>query len=175
VVLILYDLIYTNKRFRKVFLTHSAPKPSSTTSEASSNNGSMEQHQQPPLGLETSETGLSAFLSFASYLLQHNRTQRSSPYAQLCLVIIQIMVEDPATYPYICSIPQSHDVPSILTDASGIANAANTMAAIRLCRQRQPVLPIVKQSRPMAAVILDVILGFLKHNMKKKLQIDSYR
>ncbi|KAK3828885.1 MAG: hypothetical protein J3Q66DRAFT_383510 [Benniella sp.] len=175
VLLILYDLIYTNKRFRKVFLTYSAPKPSSTTSETSSNNGSMEQHQQPSLGLETSETGLCAFLSFASYLLQHNRTQRSSPYAQLCLVIIQIMVEDPATYPYICSIPQSQDVPSILTDASGIANASNTMAAVRLCRQRQPVLPIVKQSRPMAAVILDVILGFLKHNMKKKLQIDSYR
>lgn len=174
--MVLYDLIYTNKRFRQTFLTFSASIQPSTTSQASgSNNGSMEQHHAPQLSLETNETGLGAFLSFASYLLQHNRTQRSSPYSQLCLVILQIMVEDPATYPYICSIPQSQDLPSILTDASGIANAANAMAAVRLCRQRQPVLPLVKQPRPMAAVLLDVILGFLKHNMKKKLQIDCFR
>lgn len=171
--LILYDLIYTNKRFRQAFLNYSASVSSPTTLQGNSNDRAMEQQQQ--LGLEMNETGLGAFLSFASYLLQHNRTHRSSPYTHLCLVIMQILVEDSATCPYLCSIPQSQDPPSILTTAAGGVHTANAMAAVRLCRQRQPVLPNVKQPRPMAAVLLDVILGFLKHNMKRKLQIDCFR
>lgn len=171
--LILYDLIYTNRRFRQTFLDYSASESSPTIPQGSSNDRSMEQQQQPKL--ETNETGLGAFLSFASYLLQHNRTHRSSPYTHLCLVVMQILVEDPATYHYLCTIPQSQESLSILTTAAGGAHTANTMTTVRLCRQRQPVLPNVKQPRPMAAVLLDVILGFLKHNMKKKLQIDCFR
>ncbi|KAF9920514.1 hypothetical protein BGZ65_011199, partial [Modicella reniformis] len=171
VLLIFYDLIYTNKRFRQVFLNYSTAQSSPTTSQKNGSNGSAEQQ----LGSETNETGLGAFLSLASYLLQHNRTHRSSPYTHLCLVILQILVEDPATYPYLCNIPQSQDGPSILASTAGGINTVNSMVTVRLCRQRQPVLPKVKQARPMAAVLMDVILGFLKHNMKKKLQTDCFR
>ncbi|KAG0223921.1 hypothetical protein BGX31_008272, partial [Mortierella sp. GBA43] len=172
VLLILYDLIYNNKRFRQTFLDYTT-KSLPTASQGNINDKPTEQQQQ--LGSETSETGLGAFLSFASYLLQHNRTHRSSPYTHLCLIILQILVEDPTTYPYLCTIPQSQDLPSILTVSAEGARATSAMAVVRLCRQRQPVIPNFKQPRPMAAVLLDVILGFLKHNMKKKMQIDCFR
>ncbi|KAI8604636.1 hypothetical protein EDD21DRAFT_202158 [Dissophora ornata] len=158
VLLVFYDLIYTNKLFLRTFLNYSA----SATSDPQS-------PTEQPAKLEASETGLGSFLSFASYLLQHNRTHRTSPYTHLCLIIILILVEDPTSYPYLCSIPQSQDIPSALL--AGM----NTTSTVRLCRQRQPVLPKVKQARPMAAVLLDVILGFLKHNMKKKMQVDCFR
>ncbi|KAI7817659.1 hypothetical protein BC939DRAFT_465180 [Gamsiella multidivaricata] len=161
VLLIFYDLIYTNKRFQQVFLSYSTTAANSQDKQA--------EH----LNLETSETGLGSFLSFSSYLLQHNRTQRSTPYTHLCLIIMLVLVEDPTTYPHLCSIPQSQDPPSLLVTPAG--NTVNSMVTVRLCRQRQPVLPKVKQARPMAAVLLDVILGFLKHNMKKKMQIDCFR
>ncbi|KAI1314745.1 hypothetical protein EDD11_001760 [Mortierella claussenii] len=168
VLLIFYDLIYTNKRFRHVFLDYSTSHLTTTTStekSAADLSGTT---------LETGETGLGSFLSFSSYLLQHNRTHRTAPYTHLCLIIMLILVEDPTTYPYLCSIPQSQDPPSALL-AQPEAATVNTMTTVRLCRQRQPVLPRVKPTRPMAAVLLDVILGFLKHNMKKKLQIDCFR
>ncbi|KAF9182389.1 hypothetical protein BGZ51_004759 [Haplosporangium sp. Z 767] len=163
--LVFYDLIYTNKRFLEVFLNYSSsqstlvpPNPLDAPTDTTTG--------------EHKETGLGSFLSFASYLLQHNRTQRSAPYTQLCLIIILILVENPISYPHLCSIPQAQD-PSI--GQLDPVKAVDAMANVRLCRQRQPVLPKVKQSRPMAAVLLDVILGFLKHNMKKKMQIDCFR
>lgn len=168
--LVFYDLIYTNKRFLRVFLNYST---SSTPGTAQDNTIG----QQP--NLEVSETGLGAFLSFSSYLLQHNRTHRSSPYTHLCLIILLILVEDSASYPHLCNIPQSQD-PTFATSANAAAmtfgaNAPSSTGVIRLCRQRQPVLPKFKGPVPMAAALLDVILGFLKHNMKKKMHVDCFR
>ncbi|KAK3846195.1 MAG: hypothetical protein J3R72DRAFT_434336 [Linnemannia gamsii] len=165
VLLVFYDLIYTNKRFLKVFLNYS------TTS-----GDNQETSGQQQSNLEVSETGLGAFLSFSSYLLQHNRTHRSAPYTHLCLIIMSILVEDSASYPHLCSIPQSQDptIAAVSNTAFG-TNAPISTGVIRLCRQRQPVLPKPKGSVPMAAALLDVILGFLKHNMKKKMQVDCFR
>ncbi|KAG0254099.1 hypothetical protein BG011_005978 [Mortierella polycephala] len=165
ILLVFYDLIYTNKRFLEVFLNYSSSQSTSVSPNP------MEAPTDTAAG-EHKETGLGSFLSFASYLLQHNRTQRSAPYTQLCLIIILILVENPTSYPHLCNIPQAQDS-SIGQPAP--AKAVDAMANVRLCRQRQPVLPKVKQSRPMAAVLFDVILGFLKHNMKKKMQIDCFR
>ncbi|KAH7051730.1 hypothetical protein BKA57DRAFT_491496 [Linnemannia elongata] len=170
VLLVFYDLIYTNKRFLRVFLNYST----SSTPGA----GQVDTTGQQP-NLEVSETGLGAFLSFSSYLLQHNRTHRSSPYTHLCLIILLILVEDSASYPHLCNIPQSQD-PTFATAANAAAttfgaNAPSSTDVVRLCRQRQPVLPKFKGPVPMAAALLDVILGFLKHNMKKKMQIDCFR
>ncbi|KAF8959467.1 hypothetical protein BGZ46_001750 [Entomortierella lignicola] len=162
--LVLYDLLYTNKRFLKVFLNYST---SNTPAAIPANSqGKPLDHLTP----ETSETGLGSFLSFSSYLLQHNRTHRTTPYTHLCLIIMLILVEDSNTYAYLCNIPQSNDQPAALSTPG-----VSATASVRLCRQRQPVLPMVKHARPMAAVLLDVVLGFLKHNMKKKLQIDCFR
>ncbi|KAF9292622.1 hypothetical protein BGZ68_000026 [Mortierella alpina] len=167
VLLVFYDLVYTNKQFRDVFLNYTV---SNTTASAPNSPGA----QTPSLpATESNETGLGSFLSFASYLLQHNRTHHTAPYTHLCLVIMQLFVEDTSSYPYLCSIPQSQDAsPSTHPMPS---HPTTSMTNVRLCRQRQPVLPKVKQARPMAAVLLDVILGFLKHNMKKKMQVDCFR
>ncbi|KAF9199138.1 hypothetical protein BGZ49_010792 [Haplosporangium sp. Z 27] len=162
--LVLYDLVYTNKRFLKVFLNYSTANTPATI--PANSQGKPLDHLTP----ETSETGLGSFLSFSSYLLQHNRTHRTTPYTHLCLIIMLILVEDPNTYAYLCNIPQSNDQPAALSTPG-----VSATASVRLCRQRQPVLPMVKHARPMAAVLLDVVLGFLKHNMKKKLQIDCFR
>ncbi|KAG0245275.1 hypothetical protein BGW41_002744 [Actinomortierella wolfii] len=91
---------------------------------------------------------------------------RSAPYTQLCLIILSIIIESPSAYPYLCSIPNSEDT-------SGQREAGTF--AVRLCRQRHPLLPKVKHARPLAAVLLDVLLGFIKHNMRKKLPIESFR
>ncbi|KAG0089983.1 hypothetical protein BGZ92_003878 [Podila epicladia] len=166
ILLVIYDLLYTNRRFRRVFLNFS------TTTSALAQlqlNNKLPEPSADVNNKTDKETGLAIYLSFASYLFQHNRTQRTSPYTHLCLITLLILVEDPTLYPYICSIPQSQDAsPSIYGQ-----QASET--SVRLCRQRQPVLPKVKQVRPLGAVLLDVILGFLKHNMKKKMQIDSFR
>ncbi|KAF9370880.1 hypothetical protein BGX21_005370, partial [Mortierella sp. AD011] len=161
--LIFYDLVNSNKRFLHVFLNYSTSKVAAT----STNPQAKLVEQLTP---ETTETGLGSFLSFSSYLLQHNRTHRTTPYAHLCLIIMLILVEDPNSYPLLCIIPLSQDQTSVPS-----ANSVSPIVSVRLCRQRQPVLPMVKQARPMAAVLLDVILGFLKHNMKKKLQVDCFR
>ncbi|KAF9112135.1 hypothetical protein BGX27_003948 [Mortierella sp. AM989] len=162
--LVFYDLVNTNKQFLHVFLNYS-------TSQAVAASTSPEGKPVEQSTSDTSETGLGSFLSFSSYLLQHNRTHRTLPYTHLCLIIMLILVEDLNAYPYLCNIPQSQDQPTVPSTTPGV----NSITTVRLCRQRQPVLPMVKQARPMAAVILDVILGFLKHNMRKKLQIDCFR
>ncbi|KAF9345007.1 hypothetical protein BGX26_003647 [Mortierella sp. AD094] len=161
--LVFYDLINSNKRFLHVFLNYSTSKAATTPT-------SPQAKPAEQLTPETSETVLGSFLSFSSYLLQHNRTHRTTPYTHLCLIIMLILVEDPNSYPHLCNIPLSQDQPSV-PSTSGLS----PIVSVRLCRQRQPVLPMVKQARPMAAALLDVILGFLKHNMKKKLQIDCFR
>ncbi|KAG0057634.1 hypothetical protein BGZ83_007007 [Gryganskiella cystojenkinii] len=163
VLLVLYDLINSNKRFLSLFISFSVPTKDTDHSNQTSvaSQGSI----------ENSETALGAFLSFSSYLLQHNRTQRSAPYTHLCLIIMLILVEDTAVYPYLCAIPSAQD----MATPQSQANQSLSLAQVRLCRQRQPLLPKAKTARPLAAVLLDVILGFLKHNMKKKMQIDCFR
>ncbi|KAF9300911.1 hypothetical protein BGZ74_007337 [Mortierella antarctica] len=166
ILLVMYDLLYTNRRFRRVFLNFSTT--TSALAQLQLNN------KQPDPSADVNnktdkESGLAIYLSLASYLFQHNRTHRTSPYTHLCLITLLILVEDPTLYPYICSIPRSQDA------SPSIHGQQASETSVRLCRQRQPVLPKVKQARPLGAVLLDVILGFLKHNMKKKMQIDSFR
>lgn len=166
ILLVLYDLLYTNRRFRRVFLNFS------TTTSALAQlqlNNKLPDPSADANNKTDKETGLAIYLSFASYLFQHNRTHRTAPYTNLCLITLLILVEDPTLYPYICSIPQSQDA------SPAIHGQQISETSVRLCRQRQPVLPKVKQARSLGAVLLDVILGFLKHNMKKKMQIDSFR
>lgn len=165
ILLVMYDLLYTNRPFRRVFLNFSTTTSALALLQL---NSKLPDPSADVNGKGDKETGLAIYLSFASYLFQHNRTQRTSPYTHLCLITLLILVEDPTLYPYICSIPQSQDT-------SPTFHGQVSETSVRLCRQRQPVLPKVKQARPLGAVLLDVILGFLKHNMKKKMQIDSFR
>lgn len=97
---------------------------------------------------------LSSVLSFLSYLYQHAyRSARASSYAYLSLLNLLILVEDAAIAKLLCE----------------------TTAAVRLCRQRPPFLPLPKAAeRPYAAAILDLLIDGINHNLRKRLDIGFY-
>ncbi|KAF2635013.1 DUF1741-domain-containing protein [Massarina eburnea CBS 473.64] len=100
----------------------------------------------PPLG---------AFLSLTSYLFQHaHRSHRAMLYTYLSLFILQILVEDQALLKRLCS------------DESKLS--------VRLCRQRQPFLPLVKAERAPVSVIIDLVIDGINHNLRRKLDVDYY-
>ncbi|KAF1917095.1 hypothetical protein BDU57DRAFT_449933 [Ampelomyces quisqualis] len=98
---------------------------------------------------------LSAFLSLTSYLFQHaHRSARAASYAYLSLFILQVLVEDQMLVKKMCS------------DESKLS--------VRLCRQRQPYLPLVRSERVPAAVILDLMVDAINHNLRRRLDYDFY-
>ncbi|KAF2107274.1 hypothetical protein BDV96DRAFT_506423 [Lophiotrema nucula] len=100
-------------------------------------------------------SALSSFLSLTSYLFQHaHRSTRSSLYTYLSLFILQILVEDQILVKRLCS------------DESKIP--------VRLCRQRQPFLPLVKGDRVATSIILDVLVDGINHNLRRRLDADLY-
>jgi hypothetical protein len=46
--------------------------------------------------------------------------------------------------------------------------------AVRLCRQRQPYLPLIKGERILAASILDTMIDGINHNLRRRLDINLY-
>lgn len=98
-------------------------------------------------------SAMASFLSFCSYLYQHaHRSARAASYAHLTLFIIIILVEDP-----------------ILAK-----KMTETTANIRLCRQRQPYLPLAKADRPLATTIIDIMMDSMNHNLRKRLDVELY-
>lgn len=109
--------------------------------------------------LQSEKTGgpspFSAYLSLTSYLFQHaHRSTRASLYTYLSLFVLQILVEDQLLLKRLCS--------------------DETKLSVRLCRQRQPYLPIVKGERIPAAVILDLMVDGINHNLRRRLDVDLY-
>jgi hypothetical protein len=97
----------------------------------------------------------SSFLSLTSYLFQHaHRSHRSSLYTYLSLFILQLLVEDQLLVKRLCS------------DESKLF--------VRLCRQRQPFLPLAKGDRVPAAVLLDLMIDGINHNLRRKLDVEFY-
>jgi len=45
---------------------------------------------------------------------------------------------------------------------------------IRLCRQRLPLLPPGRSSRPLACALLDCLTLWLRHNLQKRLEVTAY-
>ncbi|GIZ38997.1 hypothetical protein CKM354_000239000 [Cercospora kikuchii] len=94
------------------------------------------------------------FLSLMSYIQQHAyRSARASLYAYLTLLILLNLVEDTTLAKLLC----------------------DSTASVRMCRQKPPQLPLVKGDRPYMAVILDVIVEGINHNLRKKLDVELYR
>jgi hypothetical protein len=90
-----------------------------------------------------------------SYLLQHaHRSSRSALYTHLCLFIVQILVEDKDLVKRLCS--------------------DDSKLSVRMCRQRQPFLPQVSSSRVPTAVILDLMVDGINHNLRRRLDVDFY-
>ncbi|CAG8688927.1 4845_t:CDS:2, partial [Dentiscutata heterogama] len=86
------------------------------------------------------------FLSFASYLVQHNRSTRTANYIKLLLFVLLILTED-------------------VTFDSRISDESKSFY-VRLCRQRQPLLPSVKNPRPLVSYhwseLWHSLIGLLK-------------
>ncbi|KAF4548238.1 Hypothetical protein D9617_30g011430 [Elsinoe fawcettii] len=128
ILLALYDLISQNKGFALSFASEASNKDKSCT-------------------------GFSELCSFSSYLLQHAyRSSRAALYSHLVLLILRMLVEDPA-------------VMKKLTEVT---------ADVRLCRQRQPYLPVAKGERPYTAILLDIAMDCLNHNLRTKLDVNLY-
>jgi hypothetical protein len=100
-------------------------------------------------------TPFSNFLSYTSYLLHHAyRTTRSSLYAQMSIIILWILFEDPVAAKLLCS----HTAP------------------VRLCRQRPPHLPpSTKEERPYVATTIDILIDGINHNLRKRLDTVFYK
>lgn len=108
-----------------------------------------------PAASKEASSPLSAYLSMTSYLLQHaHRSTRSALYTHLCLFIIQILVEDKDLVKRLCN--------------------DDSKLSVRFCRQRQPFLPQVAGDRVPTAVILDLMVDGINHNLRRRLDVDFY-
>lgn len=102
------------------------------------------------------ESPFSSFLSMASYLMQHAyRSTRVAHYSELSLFTLRILVEDPTLCKHICN--------------------EDGKRKIRICRQRQPYLPLVSGDRVLATVIFDVMIDTITHNLRRRLDVNIYR
>ena len=101
------------------------------------------------------ETPIASFISFTSYLLQHSHlSARATLYSHLNLTILRMLIEDQVLCKRICS------------DESKMS--------VRLCRQRQPYLPIVTGDRILAASVLDTAIDGINHNLRRRLDVDLH-
>jgi len=101
------------------------------------------------------ETPISSFISFTSYLLQHSHlSARATLYSHLNFSIIRLLVEDQVLCKRICG--------------------EESKMSVRLCRQRQPYLPIVTGERVLAASMLDTAIDGINHNLRRRLDVELY-
>jgi len=108
-----------------------------------------------PPNSSTGEAPFSAFLSYTSYILHHAyRSPRATLYGLLNILIIRIIVEDLVLCKVLCD--------------------SETLLSVRLCRQRQPFLPFTSRPRPAAAIILDILIDTINHNLRRQLDISLY-
>ncbi|GAB0136246.1 hypothetical protein EsDP_00004556 [Epichloe bromicola] len=106
-------------------------------------------------GEQGNERPIASYLSLTSYLLQHaHLSHRASHYAHLNLMAFRLLVEDPITVKKICS--------------------DELKASVRLCRQRQPFLPLVKGERVVSASFLDCMIDGINHNLRRRLDVSLY-
>lgn len=140
--LTLFDLINNNTYFLNA-ITNTGSK---LDNEMSNKKNTAEQNKT---------TFLTSFFSFASYLFENNRSERTNIYSRLSLTILLRLVEENTIMNYLAREGSS--------------------AAVRLCRQRSPTLPLIKTSRSLFAIVLDDMLLYIRHNVRKKLDLTSYR
>ncbi|CAG8946804.1 unnamed protein product [Penicillium salamii] len=101
------------------------------------------------------ESPFSSFLSLTSYLLQHAyRSARVGHYAELSLFTLRILVEDSTICKHIC--------------------ADDGKRKVRICRQKQPYLPLVSGDRVLATVIFDIVIDTITHNLRRRLDVNIY-
>ncbi|KAI9792468.1 MAG: hypothetical protein M1816_002352 [Peltula sp. TS41687] len=111
-----------------------------------------------PSQTKTLESPFGAYLSLTSYLFNHaHRTPRTGTYAYLNLLVLRILVEDQVLCKHLCG-----------------ASTDETKLSVRLCRQRQPFLPLLKEKRIPIAIIMDILIDGINHNLRRRLDVDLY-
>lgn len=106
---------------------------------------------------KTAESPISSYLSLVSYLMQHaHRSPRAAHYTYISLFTVQLLVEDQVLVKRLC-------------DASD-----ESVCQVRLCRQRQPFLPLVQKERALAAALLDICVNGINHNLRRRLDVQLY-
>ncbi|KAI8987767.1 hypothetical protein BDF20DRAFT_985180 [Mycotypha africana] len=101
-------------------------------------------------------TIITSLLSFSSYLFQNNRTERANIYSRLLLIILLIITTESDVMDYFAK--------------------ERSATSIRLCRQRPPLLPsTTSKIQSLFCAVLDTMLLFIRHNIKNKLDLVSYR
>ncbi|KAL2835176.1 hypothetical protein BDW59DRAFT_137278 [Aspergillus cavernicola] len=104
---------------------------------------------------DTEESPFSSFLSVTSYLLHHAyRSPRVAYYAELSLFTLRILSEDSTSCKLLCSDESKRKV--------------------RLCRQRQPYLPLATGDRVLATAIFDILIDAISHNLRRRLDVQLY-
>ncbi|EIT80773.1 hypothetical protein F9C07_2226538 [Aspergillus flavus] len=104
---------------------------------------------------DNEESPFASFLSLTSYLLHHAyRSPRIAHYAELNLFTLRILAEDSTLCKHLCG--------------------EENKRKIRLCRQRQPYLPVVTGDRVLATVIFDIIIDTISHNLRRRLDVNIY-
>jgi hypothetical protein len=105
---------------------------------------------------DTEESPFSSFLSLTSYLMHHAyRSPRVAYYAELNLFTLRILSEDSTSCKLLCSDESKRKV--------------------RLCRQRQPYLPLVAGNRVLATAVFDILIDAISHNLRRRLDVQLYR
>lgn len=69
-------------------------------------------------------------------------------------MVLRLLIEDPAICKRICS--------------------DESKTTIRLCRHRQPYLPLVKSDRTLSAALLDLMVDGVNHNLRRRLDVNLY-
>ncbi|KAK8086808.1 hypothetical protein PG994_001782 [Apiospora phragmitis] len=101
------------------------------------------------------EQPFSSFLSLTSYLLQHAfLSNRATNYAHLSLMVLRLIIEDQVLCKRLCS--------------------EESKVAVRLCRQRQPYLPMIKGDRILATNVLDTMIDGINHNLRRRLDVSLH-
>jgi hypothetical protein len=145
ILLATYDFAHANKLF--CFNLVTLPANAGTTKAAAS--------APAPANSSGEEPPMASYLSLTSYLLHHaHLSHRATYYAHLNLMVLRLLVEDPAICKRLC--------------------ADESAAPVRLCRHRQPFLPLVRGPRVLAAAVLDAMIDGVNHNLKRRLDVGLY-
>lgn len=101
------------------------------------------------------ETPFGSFLSLGSYLAtQQSRSMRATLYSRLVLLTIRNLLDDVS----LIALLQHED----------------TKSQIRICRQRQPFIPIVPRDRKLIEGILDICICGIDHNLRRRIDVEFY-
>lgn len=110
-----------------------------------------------PAAEKGQETPFASYISLTSYLLQHaHLSQRTTLYTHLNLTVFRLLIEDPALCKRMCM------------DESKMS--------VRLCRQRQPYLPLPpgNKERVAGTAVMDIMIDGINHNLRRRLDVRLY-